>query len=323
MFPDRGSSSRHSRLMGEKVSTAYWGEYSPHLVEISKVGIVGAGAMGSGIAQVCAQAGWKTVLYDSFPDSLKKGEESILSFWQRGIEKGKYRDDEVASWKANLRISSDIWDASTEMDLIIEAVPEKIELKKSVFQELERLAPMEAVLATNTSGLSISEIAAEIETSERVVGLHFFNPVPLMPLLEIVRHTETSEETVAISKKVGESLGKTTILVNDVPGFATSRLGVVLGNEAIRMLAEGVASASDIDTAMKLGYRHPMGPLELSDLVGLDVRMDILNSLAEAFEDESYRPHPLLKKMVESGDLGKKSGRGIYDWTSGIREERS
>ena len=291
-------------------------------MEIRKVGIIGAGAMGSGIAQVCAQTGWETVLYDAFPESLNKGEESILSFWKRGIEKGKTSEVEVSSWKANLRTSSDIGEASKGMDLIIEAVPEKIELKKSVFRELEELAPKESVLATNTSGLSISEIASEIQNSGRFVGLHFFNPVPLMPLLEIVKHGDTSEETVSISKKVGESLGKTTILVNDVPGFATSRLGVVLGNEAIRMLAEGVASASDIDTAMKLGYRHPMGPLELSDLVGLDVRMDILNNLAEAFEDESYRPHPLLKKLVDSGDLGKKAGRGIYDWTSGGREER-
>ena len=291
-------------------------------MEIRKVGIVGAGAMGSGIAQVCAQTGWETVLYDTFPESLQKGKESILNFWQRGIEKGKISEVEVSSWKANLRTSSDIGEASKGMDLIIEAVPEKIELKKSVFRELEELAPKESILATNTSGLSISEIAAEIENSGRFVGLHFFNPVPLMPLLEIVRHGETSEETITISKKVGESLGKTTILVNDVPGFATSRLGVVLGNEAIRMLAEGVASASDIDTAMKLGYRHPMGPLELSDLVGLDVRMDILNSLAEAFDDESYRPHPLLKKLVASGNYGKKTGRGIYDWTSGKKEER-
>ena len=320
--PGRGSSSQHSQLTGVKVSTAYWGRYSPLPVEIRKVGIIGAGAMGSGIAQVCAQAGWDTVLYDAFPESLKKGEESIMSFWQRGIEKGKTNEVEVSSWEASLRTSSDIEEASRGMDLIIEAVPEKIELKKSVFRELEGLAPKESVLATNTSGLSVSEIASVIETSGRFVGMHFFNPVPLMPLLEIVRHGETSEETIAISKEVGESLGKTTILVNDVPGFATSRLGVVLGNEAIRMLAEGVASASDIDTAMKLGYLHPMGPLELSDLVGLDVRMDILNSLAEAFEDESYRPHPLLRKLVESGDLGKKTGRGIYDWTTGERRER-
>ena len=155
-----------------------------------------------------------------------------------------------------------------------------------------------------------------------VVGMHFFNPVPLMKLLEIVKHGEIDEATVLFAREFGEAIGKTPIVVNDVPGFATSRLGVVLGNEAIRMLADGVASASDIDTAMCLGYKHPMGPLELSDLVGLDVRRDILNNLAEAFDDESYRPHPLLNRLVEAGDLGKKTGKGIYDWSSDVKAER-
>ena len=286
------------------------------------MGIIGAGAMGSGIAQVCAQTGWEVVLYDTIPESLKKGEAGILGFWQRGIEKGKTGEEEVISWRSNLSFTTDIGECSRGMNLIIEAVPEKIDLKKSIFRELEDLAPKESVLATNTSGLSIFEIASATETPDRVIGMHFFNPVPLMPLLEIVKHRNVSEETVATAREVGDALGKTTIIVNDVPGFATSRLGVVLGNEAIRMLAEGVASASDIDTAMRLGYRHPMGPLELSDLVGLDVRMDILNSLAEAFQDDSYRPHPLLRRLVESGDIGKKSGRGIYDWTSGEKTER-
>ena len=278
--------------------------------------------MGSGIAQVSAQTGWETRLFDAFPESLERGMRNIEDFWERGISKGKTTPNQKEDWSANLISTGEMSEAVEGSDVVIEAVPEKMELKRSIFEELENLAPSNAILATNTSGLPISEIAAHTSCPERVIGMHFFNPVPLMKLLEIVRHDAVDERTVSTAKEVGEAMGKTTILVRDIPGFATSRLGVVLGNEAIRMLAEGVASASDIDTAMRLGYRHPMGPLELSDLVGLDVRRDILNSLAEAFDDDSYRPHPLLDEMVESGNLGKKTGVGVYDWTSGEKKER-
>ena len=278
--------------------------------------------MGSGIAQVSAQTGWETRLFDAFPESLERGMRNIEDFWERGISKGKTTPNQKEDWSSNLISAGEMSEAVEGSDVVIEAVPEKMELKRSIFEELENLAPSNAILATNTSGLPISEIAAHTSCPERVIGMHFFNPVPLMKLLEIVRHDAVDERTVSTAKEVGEAMGKTTILVRDIPGFATSRLGVVLGNEAIRMLAEGVASASDIDTAMRLGYRHPMGPLELSDLVGLDVRMDILNSLAEAIQDDAYRPHPLLESLVESGDLGKKTGRGIYDWTSGEKSER-
>ena len=308
--------------MVAKISTAYFPTDYPALMTIRRVAVIGAGTMGSGIAQVCAQTGWETRLFDAFPDSLENGMEKINEFWDKGISKGKTSPQQKEVWSANLRATSEMSDAVEDSDIVIEAVPERMELKRLIFSELEDLAPSGAVLATNTSGLPISEIASHTGCPERVIGMHFFNPVPLMQLLEIVRHELVDESTVSTAKEVGEAMGKTTIIVRDVPGFATSRLGVVLGNEAIRMLAEGVASASDIDTAMRLGYRHPMGPLELSDLVGLDVRRDILNSLADAFDDESYRPHPLLRELVDSGDLGKKTGRGIYDWTSGEKVER-
>ena len=308
--------------MAVRVSTAYFPADLPTLVTIRKVAVIGAGTMGSGIAQVCAQTGWETRLFDAFPESLERGIERIQEFWDRGISKGKTTSQQKEKWTSNLIATSEMSEALEGSEIVIEAVPEKMELKKSIFEELGVMAPSNAVLATNTSGLPISEIASHTSCPERVIGMHFFNPVPLMQLLEIVRHEAVDERTVSIAEEVGEALGKTTILVRDVPGFATSRLGVVLGNEAIRMLAEGVASASDIDTAMRLGYRHPMGPLELSDLVGLDVRRDILNSLAEAFDDDSYRPHPLLEELVDSGNLGKKTGSGIYDWTSGQKEER-
>jgi len=291
-------------------------------MDVQSVAVVGAGTMGAGIAQVCAQTGWKTRLYDAFPEGLTKGMAAIEAFWDKGIERGKTSADQKAEWLGNLRAVNDLAEAVEGADLVIEAVPESMQLKQDIFAELERLAPSHAMLATNTSGLPISEIAQSTGCPERVIGMHFFNPVPLMSLLELVRHDTVSEETIAAAQSIGSAMGKTTIVVRDVPGFATSRLGVVLGNEAIRMLADGVASASDIDTAMRLGYRHPMGPLELSDLVGLDVRRDILNNLADAFGDESYRPHPMLDQLVEAGDIGKKVGKGIYDWTSGEKVER-
>ena len=286
------------------------------------VAVVGSGTMGSGIAQVCAQTGWKTRLYDAFPDSLEKGMNSIGEFWKGGITRGKNTEEQVNEWSSKLIACENLEEALSGVDLVIEAVPEKIDLKRSIFQKIEELAPENAILATNTSGLRISEIASAVKNPERVIGMHFFNPVPVMKLLEVIKHDLSSDGTINQVIEIGREMGKTSIVVRDVPGFATSRLGVVLGNEAIRMLAEGVASANDIDTAMKLGYRHPMGPLELSDLVGLDVRRDILNNLADSFDDPSYLPHPLLVRLVESGELGKKTGRGIYNWSKDGKSER-
>ena len=248
--------------------------------------------------------------------------DSIHTFWDKGIAREKTTQKQKSEWSANLSMFEDMTKAVADVDLVIEAVPEIMELKQDIFRQLEEIAPTHAVLATNTSGLQIGEIARATGCPERVIGMHFFNPVPLMSLLEIVRHDSCSDATVEAAQSIGSTMGKETILVRDVPGFATSRLGVVLGNEAIRMLADGVASASDIDTAMRLGYRHPMGPLELSDLVGLDVRHDILNNLAEAFDDDRYLPHPILDQLVEAGELGKKTGKGIYDWSEDGKSDR-
>ena len=288
---------------------------------IDKVAVIGAGTMGAGIAQVCAQSGWNTTLYDAFPEGLEKGMQRVDAFWDKGIARGKTTVEQKQEWSKNLHAESNLENAVKDCDLIIEAVPEILELKQQIFQEVEQYANRNAVFATNTSSLSIGKIAGAINRPERLIGMHFFNPVPIMKLLELVRHDKTSNETVNVAEEAGLVMQKTTILVNDVPGFATSRLGVVLGNEAIRMLADGVASAKDIDTAMVLGYKHPMGPLALTDLVGLDVRRDILRNLQDSFADDAYAPHPLLEKLVEKNRLGKKTGMGIYDWSSGQAEE--
>jgi 3-hydroxybutyryl-CoA dehydrogenase len=277
--------------------------------------------MGAGIAQVCAQAGWKTNLFDAFPEGLERGIKAIDAFWDKGIARGKTTPEQKIEWAANLHAVSDMADAVGDVDLVIEAVPEIPDLKHKIFAELGTMTRDDCILGTNTSSLSIADIAAASGKPDKVIGMHFFNPVPIMKLLELVKHDSCSDETIAVAQAAGKAMGKTTILVKDIPGFATSRLGVVLGNEAIRMLADGVASAKDIDTAMVLGYKHPMGPLALTDLVGLDVRRDILLNLKQSFNDDSYTPHPLLEKLVAEGRLGKKSGKGIYDWSTGSAEE--
>ena len=291
-------------------------------MDIRTVAVIGAGTMGAGIAQICAQVGWKTHLYDAFPEGLERGMETIHAFWDKGITRGKTTETQKAEWSANIHPTDSLKAAVSQADLVIEAVPEIMKLKREIFQQIDAIAPAHAILGSNTSGLPISDIAEVTTRPQNVIGMHFFNPVPLMALLELIRHDGTSDETIDTAQNIAKHLGKTSILVRDIPGFATSRLGVVLGNEAIRMLADGVASANDIDTAMRLGYRHPMGPLELTDLVGLDVRRDILNNLAKAFDDTRYLPHPLLNKLVEAGELGKKTGRGIYDWSDGEKSNR-
>ena len=290
-------------------------------MEIRSVAVIGAGTMGAGIAQVCAQAGWKTNLFDAFPEGLERGMKTIDAFWDKGIARGKTTAQQKQQWAANLHPVSDMSEAVGDVDLVIEAVPEIPSLKHQIFADLGKMTKPDCILGTNTSSLSIEAIAQASGRAENVIGMHFFNPVPIMKLLELVKHDSCSEQTIAFAQAAGVAMGKTTILVKDIPGFATSRLGVVLGNEAIRMLADGVASAKDIDTAMVLGYKHPMGPLALTDLVGLDVRRDILLNLKQSFNDDSYTPHPLLEKLVAEGRLGKKSGKGIYDWSSGSAEE--
>ena len=286
------------------------------------VTVLGSGTMGAGIAQVCAQAGYDTRLFDADGIALERGMQRIRDFWEKGIAKGKTTAQQRDEWAGRLHRETDFTRAMQDVDLVIEAVPEDLKLKQRLFADADKKAPKQAILASNTSSLSITAIAAATQRPHRVLGLHFFNPVPLMQLLEIVRHDSVDDDVLATSRAFGTRLGKTTIVVKDSPGFATSRLGIVLGNEAMRMLEEGVASAKDIDTALRLGYGHPMGPLELSDLVGLDVRANVGDYLHSQFKGAHYRSPDLLRRLVAAGDLGKKTGRGFYDWSTGSPVER-
>ncbi|MCA8976747.1 MAG: 3-hydroxyacyl-CoA dehydrogenase family protein [Planctomycetes bacterium] len=279
-----------------------------------KVTVLGAGTMGAGIAQVCAQAGASVTLQDVTEAYAAAGRSRVETFLQKGVDKGKVTAEERTATLSRITIATDRVAACRGVDLVIEAVPEVLELKNGIFRELAAVVAPACVLASNTSSLSLAKVFDGVGHPERCIGMHFFNPVPLMKLLEVVRTAATSQPTVEAVMAFGTALGKEPILVQDSPGFASSRLGVCLGLEAIRMVEAGVASAEDIDKAMVLGYGHPMGPLRLTDLVGLDVRLAIADYLRAELDHPGFEAPELMRRMVADGKLGKKSGRGFYDW---------
>jgi 3-hydroxybutyryl-CoA dehydrogenase len=280
---------------------------------IRQIAVIGTGTMGRGIAYLAAVAGYETVIHDADAGALDAAKASIESLLQKGIERGKLSNDDAAAAGSRLHLAADLEPAAHGSDLIIEATPEDLDLKKNLFAQTDLFCGEETILASNTSSISISLLSQSVERPDRFVGLHFFNPPHVMKLIEIVRGDRTSDETVAQVTAVAERMGKTAIVVRDSPGFATSRLGVAIGLEAIRMLEDGVASAEDIDRAMELGYNHPMGPLRLTDLVGLDVRLGIAEYLASTL-GLRFDPPELLRRMVADGKLGKKTGEGFYRW---------
>lgn len=281
---------------------------------VTSISIIGAGTMGSGIAYVASAAGFDVTLHDSDAGLRASTIARIGASYEAAIARGKCTLEIKREALSRVRVAGTVGETVRNADLVIEAVPELLEMKQAVFLEVERHAPSHAVLATNTSSLSVSGIATPLTDPGRVIGMHFFNPVHAMRLVEIVRGRFTDEHTVAVAIDVAERLGKTSILVRDTPGFATSRLGVVLGLEAIRMLEQGVASAEDIDRAMSLGYNHPMGPLRLTDLVGLDVRLAVAEHLFRTLGGDTYRPPELLRRLVAEGHLGRKTGQGFFRW---------
>jgi len=269
--------------------------------------------MGHGIAHAACAAGYETSMYDVTDLALEIGVAAIHRITAKAVELGKLTADERAALHARLRPTRDLADAVRRADMVIEAVPERIELKLKIFGDVQTLAPPQAVLATNTSALSITEIASVLDRPARMAGMHFFNPVHRMQLVEIVRALESAPETLDAIAAVAARMGKQTVLVRESPGFVTSRINAMIGNEAFYMLQEGVASARDIDTALKLGLNHPMGPFELVDLVGLDTRLSILQYLHRTL-GEKFRPCPLLEQYVKAGRLGRKVGKGVYEY---------
>jgi len=282
-------------------------------VTVQKIAVLGAGIMGRGIAYVSALGGFDTILQDTSPSVLERARADIGSLLDQGVAARKVDAALAAVALGRISVSDTLEDAAHAADLVIEAVPESIELKVELFATLDHVAPAHAILASNTSSLSITEMAAATGRPGQVVGMHFFNPVHRMKLLEVVRALETAKDTLASAIEVGRAMGKECVVVRESPGFVTSRINAMIGNEAFYMLQEGVASARDIDHALKLGLNHPMGPFELVDLVGLDTRLSILKFLHRTL-GEKFRPCPLIEQYVAAGRLGRKAGRGVYDY---------
>lgn len=289
---------------------------------VSEIMVVGAGFMGAGIAQVGSQAGYSIKLYDISQEAIDKGIASINKILSKNVEKGKLAQADKDAILARITPSLSLEDAKNS-DLVIEAVLENADLKKSIFQQLDAICKPECILATNTSSIPITQLAAAVKRADKFIGMHFFSPVPVMKLCEIIRGIKTSDETVAITTEVAQNMKKETVIAKDVPGFIVNRINNALRAEAFKCLSEGVASLEDIDKALKFGLNHPMGPFELSDFVGLDVAFSVVSTLYAGYKDPKWAPNMNLEKLVISGDLGRKTGKGWYDYTTGEKKPRT
>jgi 3-hydroxybutyryl-CoA dehydrogenase len=286
------------------------------VAQVKTIAVIGAGIMGRGIAHAAALGGFRTVLEDLLPGALRKAENEIRVNLDKAVELGKVTVPDADAAFHRLEYAGSVEHAAREADLVIEAVPEEMESKIEIFTLLDKICRPGTILASNTSSLSITEIASVTYRAKKCLGMHFFNPVHKMKLLEVVRALETDDDTLATAAEVGNRMGKEVVVIKEAPGFITSRINAMIGNEAFYMLQEGIASAADIDKALKLGLNHPMGPFELVDLVGLDTRLNILEYLYKSL-GEKYRPAPLLVQYVKAGRLGRKSGRGVYEYPEG------